>query len=60
MKWLILGRMATTKLAHNQGDQIERILAHWVIVYFGQCFENHRSSAHFWAAFFHGAGYVLI
>jgi hypothetical protein len=25
-----------------QGDQIGRIFACWVIVYFGQCFENYR------------------
>jgi hypothetical protein len=24
----------------DQGDQIGRLFAYWVIVYFGQCFEN--------------------
>jgi hypothetical protein len=28
----------------NQGDQIGRIFAYWVIVYFWQFFENFRSS----------------
>jgi hypothetical protein len=31
-----------------------------VTVYLGQWFENYRSSAHFWATFFHGTSYVLI
>jgi hypothetical protein len=26
----------------------------WVIVYFGQCFENFRSRRHFWSTFFNG------
>jgi hypothetical protein len=35
----------------NQGDQIGRIFAQWVIVYSGQVFFNYRSSPHCWAAF---------
>jgi hypothetical protein len=41
--------MAT--LSSLQGDQIGRIFAPWVIVYFGQFFENYRSSPHFWSTF---------
>jgi hypothetical protein len=44
--------------ATQQGDQIGLIFARWVIVYFGQWFENYRSSAHFWATFFHDTGCV--
>jgi hypothetical protein len=32
----------------EQGDQIRRIFAHWVIVHFGQVFLNYRSSENFW------------
>jgi hypothetical protein len=37
---------ARTFLVHSlqtfdQGDRIERVFAHWVIVYFGQRFENY-------------------
>jgi hypothetical protein len=35
----------------NQGDQIGRVFAHWVIVYFGQWFGIDKSSARFWATF---------
>jgi hypothetical protein len=42
-----------------QGDQIERIFAHWAIVYLGQLFENYRSSLNFRAVFFHGKSYSL-
>jgi hypothetical protein len=31
----------------KQGDQIGRIFDHWVIVYFGQLFENYHSSPTF-------------
>jgi hypothetical protein len=41
-------------LETDQGDQIGRI------VFFGQCFENYRSSANFWTTLLHGASYVLI
>jgi hypothetical protein len=44
----------------NQGDQIGRVFAQWEIVYFGQWFKNYRSSAHFWATFFHGTSHVSI
>jgi hypothetical protein len=33
---------------YRQGNQIGRIFAHWVIVYFGLCIENYRSSPIFW------------
>jgi hypothetical protein len=39
-------------LTRKQGDQIGRIFAQWAIAYFGQWFENYRSSAYFWATFF--------
>jgi hypothetical protein len=35
----------------RQGDQIGRKFAQWVIVYFGQWFENYRSNAHLWLIF---------
>jgi hypothetical protein len=38
-------------------DRFGRILAYWATVYFGQCFESHRS---FLVTFFHGTRYVLI
>jgi hypothetical protein len=44
----------------GQGGQIGRIFACWVIVCFGQCFENGISSTKFWANFFHTVSYVLI
>jgi hypothetical protein len=34
----------------NQGDQIVRVLAYWVIIFWGQFFENYRSSTHLWAS----------
>jgi hypothetical protein len=40
-----------------QGGQIGRIIAYWVIVYFGQFFENYRTSPKIWATFFHGKSY---
>jgi hypothetical protein len=43
-----------------QGDQIGRILAKLVIVYFGQLIENYRYSQHFWATFFQGYGFAII
>jgi hypothetical protein len=47
-------------MRHDQGDQTGRIFGQWMVVYFGQWFENYRSSAHFWATFFHGTSSVLI
>jgi hypothetical protein len=40
-----------TLLVYTQGDQIGRIFAQWIIVYFGHWFETSRRSAHFWATF---------
>jgi hypothetical protein len=37
-----------------------RIFAYGAITYFGQGFENYRSSANFLAIFFHGPSYVFI
>jgi hypothetical protein len=34
----------------SQGDQIGRFFAHWTTVYFGQLFENYKSSTNSWAA----------
>jgi hypothetical protein len=34
----------------KQGDRIGRFFAHWVIVYFGQCFENYRTCTILWAS----------
>jgi hypothetical protein len=36
-----------TREALVQGDQIGRILAHWVGFYFGQVFKNYIRSPHF-------------
>jgi hypothetical protein len=44
----------------RQGDQIGRIFAHWVTVYFGQLFENYRRGSFFWATFFHDKVFELI
>jgi hypothetical protein len=45
--------------AGKQGDQIGRIFAHWVIIYFGQFIENYSNIPHY-GYFFHGEGFVLI
>jgi hypothetical protein len=34
--------------SQDQGNQIGIIFVHWVIVYFGQIFENYKRSRHFW------------
>jgi hypothetical protein len=47
-------------VVRQQGDQIGQIFAHWAVVYFGQCFENYRSSGKFWTTLFHGASYASI
>jgi hypothetical protein len=45
-----------------------RIFDHWAVVYFGQFFENYKSSPNCWSPFFHskcdnmyinGLGYIL-
>jgi hypothetical protein len=50
------------KLARKlcQGDQIGRIFAFWVIVYYGQFCENDISSPNFWASFINGKRYWLV
>jgi hypothetical protein len=45
---------AIRKVPSIQGDQIGRIFALWVIVCFGQFFENYRSNPHFGIVFSHG------
>jgi hypothetical protein len=49
-----------TTFSRDQGDQIRRIFPQWVIVYFGQYFENHKSNPNFCATFFRRRDYVLI
>jgi hypothetical protein len=44
----------------EQGDQLGRIFNQWVIVYFGQWFENYKTIAHFWATFFHATYHLCI
>jgi hypothetical protein len=44
-------------MCYGQGDQIGRILAYWAIVFFGQSFENHRSSLNVLAIFSKASGY---
>jgi hypothetical protein len=46
----------------QQGHQIGRIFAYWVIVYFGLWYKNYcvGSSDKFWTNFFLGTSYVLI
>jgi hypothetical protein len=41
-----------------QGDQIGPIFDYWVIVYYGQFYENYRNSPHLWAKFFHHKSYA--
>jgi hypothetical protein len=43
-----------------QGDQIGRICAYWVTVFFGQFQGNYRNSQCFLTKFFRGKSYVLI
>jgi hypothetical protein len=43
----------------DQGGRIGRISSHWVIVYFGQLFENCLISPNFWASLFYGQSNVL-
>jgi hypothetical protein len=43
----------------TQGDQIGRVFAYWVIVYFGK-FENYKSSPNFGATFSYGKLFALI
>jgi hypothetical protein len=47
-----LSSTATLFFYLNQGDQIGRIFAFWVIVYFEQFFENYKNNPNFCAAFF--------
>jgi hypothetical protein len=49
----------TIRVMSGQGDQIRRIFAHWVIVNFGQFFENDRSRTNF-RILFPDKSYVLI
>jgi hypothetical protein len=49
----------------NQGDQIGRFFADWAIFslaifFFGDLFENCKSSPNSWAIFFHGTSCVLL
>jgi hypothetical protein len=59
----MFGRSTHTRMDWSgviQGDQIGRIFAYWVIDYCGQCFENYRNNAEFWAPLFHGTSCILI
>jgi hypothetical protein len=48
------GKRQRDALMHlKQGDQIGRIFAKLLIVYFGYFFDNRRSSSHFCANYFH-------
>jgi hypothetical protein len=47
-------------MASEQGDQIGRIFAFWVIVYFGQFLENNKRSPNDWITFSHGKRYLSI
>jgi hypothetical protein len=51
MKHFVGGRRAVHLW---QGDQIGRIFAQWVIVFFGQFLENYRSITSIFGYFFHG------
>jgi hypothetical protein len=42
------------KFYRNQGDQIGRIFAHWVVVNDGNFFEYFNGSPKAWATFFNG------
>jgi hypothetical protein len=41
-----------------QGDQIGRIFAYWVIVYFRQFYENYRNGSNLLDTFVHGKSYI--
>jgi hypothetical protein len=41
-------------LIWDQGDQIGRIFAHWVTIYFGHSFENKKQYTASLGYFFHG------
>jgi hypothetical protein len=47
-------------MTSKQGDQIGRIFAFWVIVYFGQFLENNKRSPNDWTTFSHGKRYSSI
>jgi hypothetical protein len=49
----------TVAMAEDQGDQILRIFAQLMIVYFGQALKN-INCPHIWVVNFHGEGYALI
>jgi hypothetical protein len=62
-KWISYRRYDTFQHKYDRsykGDQIGRIFAHWVIVYFGHLFENYRTSTNFWGTFSLSWGYALI
>jgi hypothetical protein len=48
------------RVAAEQGDQIGRFFAHWLMANSGQFFYNYRSSPHFWSAFFCGKSGAFI
>jgi hypothetical protein len=47
-----------SNLPQHQGDQIGRIFAFWVIVYFGH-FKKYTISPNFWATIFHSKKYIF-
>jgi hypothetical protein len=54
--WVVRSNHALAYIGRRQGDQIGRIFAQWVIVYFGQFLENYRSSPNFGVTFSPGKG----
>jgi hypothetical protein len=41
------GTIFSTKAADNQGDQMGRFFAYWVIINFGQFYQNEKNSHNF-------------
>jgi hypothetical protein len=57
----ILSQFLTVAVASRQGDQIGPIFTSLLIVYFGQIFENYKTSkTNFGAAFYNGKSYTKI
>jgi hypothetical protein len=46
-------------VSNFQGDQIRRIFAYWVIVFFGKIVENYKSSPNIWVSLFQGKSVAL-
>jgi hypothetical protein len=50
----LIGNTGSNEVNRDQGDQIGRIFAQWVDVYFGQLLQNYRSIPQIWATLLYG------